>query len=164
MSDLNLIARSLVRYGLITDKRVNELLETTNVASEFYEKVINEEVTGNIICQKFSENFGLAQIDLLEIDHDYIPKELIDLKSAKKNLVIPIYQHDTKLFVAVADPLSKGALDEIKFKTGLKISTIQANQMIRLLKHFRKKQKLSLSLTDMKISPQKNCSKSISHD
>lgn len=127
MSDLNLIGRSLVRYGLASDERINEILEKTNVASEFYEEIINEEVTGNMICQKFSENFGIAQIDLLELDPDYIPKELIDLKVAKKHLAIPIYQHDTKLYVAVADPISKGPLDELKFKTGLKISTVQAN-------------------------------------
>jgi len=127
LSDLNLIGRSLVRYGLASDERINEILEKTNVASEFYEEIINEEVTGNMICQKFSENFGIAQIDLLELDPDYIPKELIDLKVAKKHLAIPIYQHDTKLYVAVADPISKGPLDELKFKTGLKISTVQAN-------------------------------------
>ena len=127
MSDLNLIARSLVRYGLISDERINQILEKTSVASEFYEEIINEEVTGNIICQKFSENFGLAQIDLLEIDTDYIPQELVDLKAAKKHLAIPIYQRDTKLFVAVADPISKASLDELKFKTGLKISAVQAS-------------------------------------
>ena len=127
MSDLNLIGRSLVNYGLITNERVNAILEKTNVASEFYEEIINEEVTGNVICQKFSESFGLAQIDLLEIDIDYIPKEFLDLKAAREHLAVPVFKRDTKLFVAVADPISKASLDELKFKTGLKVSAVQAN-------------------------------------
>lgn len=127
MSDLSLIARSLVRYGLITDERATAVLEKTTTSSEFYEEIIDKELSGDTICEKFSENFGLAQIDLLELDLDYVPKELIDLKAAKKHLCIPVYQHDTKLFVAIADPLGKAPIDELKFKTGLKISSVQAN-------------------------------------
>lgn len=128
MSDLSSIARSLVRFNLISDEQAEKATADNSSLGEFYDAILGGNMTsGDLICQKFSENFGLAQVDVLELDPEQLPQDIIDLTLARKHLAVPIYQHDTKLYVAVSDPINKQALDEIKFATGLKVAAVQAN-------------------------------------
>ena len=128
MSHSLTVSRSLANFGLISAEQGKKIAEESQNIGEFYDELTKKDSTiGEKICEIFSKEFGLAQIDVLTLDIEQIPKDLIDLKQVNKHRAIPIFQHDTRLYVAVSDPMNKTALDEIKFSTGLKVSPVQAN-------------------------------------
>ncbi len=128
MGDTNSIARTLSRLELIPEDQSESLASEARTTGELFDLVVDKKLTtGKQICDAFSTNFGFPQIDLMSINTSFMPLELIDMKLAKKHRVLPIYQHHTKLFIAVSDPLDKQALDDFKFSTGLAVIPVQAD-------------------------------------
>ncbi len=87
------------------------------------------------IAQKASEAFGIPLIDLNAFDHARIPMDLIDEKFMLQHRVVVLNKHSDRLDVALADPSSLGALNELKFKTGLNTQPIlvENNKLTRLI-------------------------------
>lgn len=128
MSSTLSVARTLSRLELIPEEMAEQLAKESRTTGDLFDTVIEKKLaSGPQISQSFSDNFGLPQCDILSINSEHLPVELIDIKLAKKHRVLPVYQHHTKLFVAVSDPIDKQALDEVKFNTGLAVTPVQAD-------------------------------------
>lgn len=82
-----------------------------------------------------SENFGLPLIDLNAYDLAQIPMDFIDEKLMRQHRMLVLHRRGERLDVAIADPSSLTALNELKFKTGLNTQPIlvEENKLTRLI-------------------------------
>ncbi len=82
-----------------------------------------------------SENFGLPLIDLNAYDPAQIPMEFIDEKLMRQHCMLVLHRRGERLDVAIVDPSSLAALNDLKFKTGLNTQPIlvEQNKLIRLI-------------------------------
>jgi len=84
-------------------------------------------MTGAEFQSKFSKGFGIPEIDVTALDHDFLPSSQIDFNLSKKHRVLPVYEHNKHLFVAIIDPVNTTAIKEIQFKTKLPVTTLLAD-------------------------------------
>lgn len=75
-----------------------------------------------------SNQYGVASINLseMEIDPDII--ELIPQEVAQKHQVVPVNKSGANLIVAMADPSNILAIDDLKFLTGYNIEPVVASE------------------------------------
>ena len=123
------IARVLVAYGMLdSDTAVSISEQARKERASFIDTAIDKNVTnGHEIGKTVSSHFGIPLFDTTALDLAYMPTGVIAESLITKHNILPIYQHDTKLYVSVADPTNTQALNEINFHTGLGIIPIQAN-------------------------------------
>jgi type IV pilus assembly protein PilB len=101
-------------------------------------------LTEEILQSVLSRQFGLEFVDppSCEIDPELL--KLFPREVAVRLLVIPIRREGNLLFVAMADPIDVGLLDELTFRTGLRVKPMLASEaQIRegIEKHFGSRQK-----------------------
>jgi type II secretory ATPase GspE/PulE/Tfp pilus assembly ATPase PilB-like protein len=84
--------------------------------------------TGKLSARDVSEfasrTFGFPQLDLNAVDPEDFPKGVLDDNIMRTKRALPLYKRGNRLFVALSDPTSLSALDEIKFKTGLAVEAV----------------------------------------
>lgn len=68
--------------------------------------------------------FGLPALDLSAFDVATVDLDLVDEEVARRHDVLPLSKRGERLHVAIADPANMGALDDLKFRTGLDIEPI----------------------------------------
>ncbi len=73
-----------------------------------------------------SRQYGVPSINLTQFEVDGNVTKLIDPDMAQKYQVIPINRAGGVLTVAMADPSNIFAIDDIKFKTGLRVEPVVA--------------------------------------
>ena len=125
------IAQTLSRLKLVDDTAIDGLVKEAKTGEKILTRAVEKKlVSGNELAFKFATQFGTPLIDISAMNPDFFPLDKIDFNLAEKYLVLPIYQHDTKLYVAIADPTNKQAIDDIKFHTGLGIVPVQADPLV----------------------------------
>ncbi len=75
-----------------------------------------------------SRQYGVPSINLAQFEVDANVTKLIDGDMAQKYQVIPINRAGGVLTVAMADPSNIFAIDDIKFKTGLRVEPVVAGE------------------------------------
>lgn len=85
--------------------------------------------------------FGMPLLDLQAIDVEAVPKDLVDPQVVQRRRVLPLGRNGKRLFLAIADPASSAALDDIKFRTGLEPSPVlvAADQLAAAIERFRRR-------------------------
>ena len=73
-----------------------------------------------------SRQYGVPSINLAQFEVDGNVTKLIDADMAQKYQVLPINRAGGVLTVAMADPSNIFAIDDIKFKTGLRVEPVVA--------------------------------------
>lgn len=122
------LSRTLVNLELVEENTINNIATNTRSIGELYEQCLDGKlIDGEQVSEVFSKNFGLPRIDVNALKLDDIPTESLNIENARRDYVLPIYLHNNKLFIAVADPTNKQAIDEIKFASNYSVSIIQAN-------------------------------------
>jgi len=86
--------------------------------------VSNDLIGSNQLATIASNEFGIPLIDLDAIDHEVIPKDLVNEDLIKKHQAIPLYKRGNRLYVAIAEPTNLVAIDEIKFQTGISAEAV----------------------------------------
>lgn len=76
------------------------------------------------LSQQLAVEFCLPFIDLDTIEPLGLPIHLIDKKLLKKYCVLPLWQKDEKLGLAMADPAQQVIIDDIQFHTQLTVEKI----------------------------------------
>lgn len=76
-------------------------------------------VTPNQVAEAAAQEYGFPLIDLSVIDPEYLPKELMKEELLNERRAIPLIKRSSRLYVAISDPMNLGALDDLKFSTGL---------------------------------------------
>jgi type IV pilus assembly protein PilB len=71
-----------------------------------------------------SSEFGVPLLDLDAVQSDSEAVKIVGEKLLTKHRVLPLYKRGKRLFLAVSDPTYLGAIDEVKFATGLSVEAI----------------------------------------
>ena len=77
-----------------------------------------------------SAEFGVPLLDLAALDQRTFPDKLVSSALMAKHQTIPIFRRGNRLFIALADPTSIAALDEIKFATGISTEAVVFDERV----------------------------------
>ncbi len=75
-----------------------------------------------------SHEFGVPLFNLDALDLDLDVFKMVDQKLISKHRVLPMMLRGKRLFLAVSDPTTLQAIDEIKFQSGLRIDPVVVEQ------------------------------------
>ncbi len=73
-----------------------------------------------------SEQLGVPSVNLATFKHDPRAVEAISAQLAHKHMVMPLYRTQARIAVAIENPLSWEALQELERFTGLKVDPVMA--------------------------------------
>ena len=120
------LARQLVEAGLLDEKKASDavLRAKQNATSLVSWLVQNKLVKSHTLMRLAGQQFGIPYFDLKAINPEVFPKELINEKLARQYRALPLYQHGNKLFIAVSDPSSLQAVNDIQFSTGMLVEAL----------------------------------------
>ncbi|OBS09049.1 type IV-A pilus assembly ATPase PilB [Acidihalobacter prosperus] len=115
------LARHLVRSGLLKEEEAYRLQEQSQQKRIPLVSLLTKEgrLTPPQVALAAAEEFGIPLFDLSVFDLEHLPKSLINEKQVRQNRALPLFQRGNRLFVAIADPMNLGAVDELKFNTGI---------------------------------------------
>ncbi|MGZ8938242.1 MAG: GspE/PulE family protein, partial [Limisphaerales bacterium] len=124
------IADALVEDGLLTQKQVEELLEQQKKQGTRLLKLVVEKnyISEIDMVVSMGRVLNTPPINLSRIQ---IPPELVSLvpkEIAHNHKVIPVSRLESRLFLAMADPLNVLALDDVKRITKLEVSPMIASE------------------------------------
>jgi type IV pilus assembly protein PilB len=113
------LARAMVQAGLLAQYEAEATQSLAKAAGTgFVEQLLlTKRMTATEVALFASRTFATPMLDLDGFDLAHINKELIDAKLAARR-VLPLYEHDNRLFVAVSDPADLQALQAVRFRTG----------------------------------------------
>jgi type IV pilus assembly protein PilB len=120
----------LVEAGLITEDRLSTALLLQTGKNKRLGKVLVElgYVNEEQIAETISKQLSVPRVDC----NNYSPsKQLISLvprEIAERKLICPLEISDKTLMIAMADPLDFRTIDDITFKTGLKLIPAVASE------------------------------------
>ena len=125
-SGLGGLPQRLVQDGLVDEAAMLQAIadakdRRTSVVTQLVAKGV---ANARDIAIAASSEFGVPLIDLdcFTVDLDIV--KLAGDKLVGKHRVLPLYRRGKRLFLAVADPTHLGAIDEIKFATGMGVEAI----------------------------------------
>jgi len=119
------LGRILLQQRLVSASKLDALLETqraqpgTRLASL---TAASGDVAELDLLRALSAQHGVPGLDVAQV---VVPLEnlaLVPREIAKQHAILPILVRDDELFLAMADPSDKRAIDEIEFVTGRRIS------------------------------------------
>jgi CheY-like chemotaxis protein len=117
-----MLGRILLQRKLITQKELDHALDAKDqVGKPLASRLIDQGVLSELdAVRALSEQHGLPGIDLsqiaIDVEHLLLPREV-----AEAHKLLPVLVKEDKLFVAMADPGDKKAIDELEFVTGKKV-------------------------------------------
>lgn len=120
----------LVETGLLSEENLTRVLsEQRTVRKKLGEIIVNQGLaTEDEIAQALSLQLGIPLVDLANTPVEPQAIELIPEKVARKHLIVPISLDERDLHVAMADPLSFEAFEDVRFASGYTIKTTIATR------------------------------------
>ena len=120
------LARCLVARKLLSEQAAEAAIKAAHDAGQSFVQHLahNRILNTSAIAKAASQEFGLPLMDLDTFDYKSIPAETIDQKLMFKHQVLPLYKHDQRLYIAIADPFRLDSISEIKFHTGVNLEVI----------------------------------------
>jgi len=122
------LARALVQHGHLSEK---EAASCAAQAASSGNSFINEVATAGRLRPRdiatfAAETFGYPFIDLSAVDEAHLPRDAIDRKLIKNHQIVPLKKRGNRITVALADPTTLRAIDEVRFQTGLAVDPVIA--------------------------------------
>src|SRR5688572_8197394 len=123
----------LVRAGVLDEFKLKAALAEQQRWGGRLGKILVEMnfVSEDLLVKALSKQLGIprARLEIIDVPNEIIGK--IDPQFAAQHGVCPERYHADKkiLVVAMADPTNVGAIDELRFKTGLRIETSLAGEL-----------------------------------
>ena len=116
--------------GLLSEEGLTRVLsEQRTVRKKLGEIIVNLGLaTEDEIAQALSLQLGIPLVDLTNTPVEPQAIELIPEKVARKHLIVPISLDERDLHVAMADPLSFEAFEDVRFASGYTIKTTIATR------------------------------------
>jgi type IV pilus assembly protein PilB len=134
------LARALVQQGkLRPDRAENFARKALQSNTQFIDELIGStEVTGlnpAAVAKFAADTFGHPLLDLAAVDHEQLPRDIIDRKLVSSLRVVALRKRGNRLAVALSDPTNLQALDQIKFQTqlALDIVVVEHDKLMRLV-------------------------------
>src|SRR5437016_8861519 len=121
----------LVAGGVITPQQLKEALDYQRVKGGRLGVCLIKlgYLTEDILHTVLSRQFGIDLVDPVSCDIEPEVLKLLPRDKAIRLQVMPIRREDGFLFVAMADPNDVVTLDELRFRTGLKIKPLLASEV-----------------------------------
>ena len=120
------LSRRVVEQQLVTRDRSREIHDASqkNRHSFLREALAQPEIDrGRLLCCA-SEESGMPLMDLAAFDLSQRPLDLVDTGFLETHAVLPLFQRDSKVFLAVSDPADITGLDAFTFQTGFGVEAI----------------------------------------
>ena len=120
------LSRRVVEQQLVTRERSREIHDASqkNRHSFLREALAQPEIDrGRLLCCA-SEESGMPLMDLAAFDLSQRPLDLVDTGFLETHAVLPLFQRDSKVFLAVSDPADITGLDAFTFQTGFGVEAI----------------------------------------
>lgn len=120
----------LIEKGLVTDDQVLTALslQKSNKRKLGVILVGLGYLTEEEITKTLSEKFHYEVVDLSDVHIGEQLKALVPRKTAEAEMIFPLNLDGKTLKIAVSDPLNLGAVDDLKFRTSLRIDIVLATE------------------------------------
>jgi type IV pilus assembly protein PilB len=120
----------LLQTGLITPAQLAQALAQQKVEGGRLGTILIKLgcLTEEQVVQALGEKFRIPYIDLDRHAIDAALLQLIPAEIAQRHLVFPVSKTGTTLTLAMADPVSAFAVEDIRFMTGLKVELVVATE------------------------------------
>ncbi len=120
----------LVETGLLSEENLTRALsEQRTLRKKLGEVIVDQGLaTEDEIAQALSLQLGIPLVDLTNTPVEPQAIELIPEKVARRHLIVPISLDKRDLHVAMADPLSFEAFEDVRFASGYTIKTAIATR------------------------------------
>jgi type IV pilus assembly protein PilB len=120
------LARAMVQKGLLAEREAVVLQEKANEAGVgFVEQLLASKKFGETEVAEFAAStFGFPLLDLQAFDPDHLPVKHIDVRALASRRALPLFQRGNRLFVAISDPTTRSAMDQIKFQSGMHVEPV----------------------------------------
>jgi type IV pilus assembly protein PilB len=120
------LPQRLVQDGLIEEAAMLEALGAAHERKTSVVTLLVASAAANArdIAIAASAEFGVPLFDLDAVNLDLETVQLVTDKLLAKHRVLPLFRRGKRLFLAVSDPTTHQAVDEIKFQTGLAVETV----------------------------------------
>ena len=120
------LPQRLVQDGLVEESAMAQAVadardKRTTVVSQLVARGV---VSARDVAIAASSEFGVPLLDLDSVAVDLDVVKLASDKLLAKHRVLPLYRRGKRLFLGVSDPTAIGAIDEIKFATGLSADAV----------------------------------------
>ena len=120
----------LIQTGLVTPAQLAQALAQQKLEGGRVGTILIKlgYLTEQQVVQALGEKFRIPYIDLDRHAIDAALLQLIPAEIAQKHLVFPVAKTGTTLTLAMADPVSAFAVEDIRFMTGLKVELVVATE------------------------------------
>ena len=120
------LAKCLIQEGLFSEENAQKhILEAQKQKMPLVSYLVSKKLVDSHTVAAFtSAEFGVPLFDLNAIDINTLPINLVSEKLIRQHHALPLLKRGNRLFLAISDPTTFQALDEIKFHTRLKTEII----------------------------------------
>ena len=120
------LPKRLVQDGLLDESAAQEAISHCQKEhTHFVQHVVSANILpAHLIATVAANEFGTPLLDLASFNIESAPKELIDPKLIKRHKALPLYMRGGRLYLAISDPTSHQAINEIQFQAGVSIEPI----------------------------------------
>jgi len=115
------LARRFISDGLLNKSAAQAAQQKAKETNQpFVSYLVNQKILGSKeIAASASHEFGVPLFDLSTMNMELAVTSLIDEKLIRQHNALPLYQHGSRLYVAVSDPTNLAALDAFQFNSSL---------------------------------------------
>ena len=126
IGQLSGLAGRLVAEGLISSEDATEAQREASMGQVPLVSYLvdKKNVDSGRLAAVASQEFGVPQFDATYFDRTAMPVGLVEVDLVLKHHALPLFRRGNRLFIAVSDPTNLGALDEIKFHTGINTDAV----------------------------------------
>jgi len=124
------LARRFISDGLLSEEDAQAAQQKSKEANQtLVSYLVNQKILGSKeIAASASQEFGVPLFDLNTMNMDLAATSLIDEKLIRQHNALPLYQHGSRLYVAISDPTNLQALDAFQFNTSLATQAILVDE------------------------------------
>jgi type IV pilus assembly protein PilB len=122
------LARALVSAGKLPAKTAEDIYQKSlsGRTSFIAELTGSGAVSAADLAHTLSSAFGAPLLDLDAIDHQRLPKDLLDPKLCQAYRIVVLSKRNNRLIVATADPSDQQAVEKIKFASQMGVDWVIA--------------------------------------
>ncbi|BEP60330.1 type IV-A pilus assembly ATPase PilB [Variovorax sp. V213] len=122
------LARALVSAGKLPAKTAEDIYQKSlsSRTSFIAELTGSGAVSAADLAHTLSSAFGAPLLDLDAIDHQRLPKDLVDPKLCLAYRIVVLSKRNNRLIVATADPSDQQAVEKIKFASQMGVDWVIA--------------------------------------
>lgn len=120
------LIKRLVIDQLVSPAGASEIAEVARTQSKtlIQELLDGNHVDSHVLARIVSEEYGVPLFNLDGMVQELLPTDLLPQSLIRKHRALPLFRRGNRLFIAIADPTNKPALDEFKFATGVATDTV----------------------------------------